>query len=82
MGRDVTVRGMTALGIVRARRANELISHSSDEAAMMAVMLEMLRDGVADPALPNNADLIAFARQYPKTARRAFETIKRLTTLE
>lgn len=79
LNKNVTVRGMSTLGIMRSGQVVNTIAPRDSEAAMMAAMLESLRDGMVEPELPNNGDLIAFVRHYPRTARRAFEEIQRMT---
>lgn len=79
LNKNVTVRGMSTLGIVRSGQVVNTIAPRNSEAAAMAAMLESLRDGMIEPELKTNSDLIAFVRHNPKTAKRAFEEIQRMT---
>lgn len=80
--RDVTVRGMSTLGVIHSGQVVATIAPRSSEAAMMAALLECLRDGMVEPELKTNGDLLAFVRQHPKTAKRAFDEIQRMTATD
>lgn len=82
LNQNITVRGMSTLGMIHAAAVLDTVAPRDPDAAAMAAMLEALRDGMVEPSLSSNGDLIQFVRQYPKTAVRAFETIQRLTGAE
>lgn len=82
MGQAITVRGLTALGMIKAEAVLDHLAPRNYEAAQMAAFLEALRDGVVIPKLTTNQEVIDFARNYKQTALRAFNAIQGLTVRE
>jgi len=73
--RYLTLRSLSAAGAVRLSRAQTL---RDAKARRMALMLETVRDGVADYEFPDNAALMDFAARYPDLTARLFLAIRQL----
>lgn len=74
--RDITVRSLSAAGVLRVHRASQL---PDKKARRMAMMLEVLRDGITNVPLQTDKALMDFASAYPDLTARLFVAINRLT---
>ena len=75
--RDITLCALSAAGILAVSRVQDL--RLPKDARNMALILEHLRDGVADPTIKTDKELMEFARRYPDLTARIFMMIRRLT---
>lgn len=78
----ITVRGLHFDEMQRVSDTLEKVGRKSEKAAQMAVMLETIRCGMTDPVCETVDDVMRFASANKRTAWRAFELIKELTTDE
>lgn len=77
MGRDITVRGLSAAGVFRLHSVKH--RNLPDGAEQIAVMGEHLRDGMVEPRLETVSEILAFIEKYPELAVRIFAAVRHLT---
>lgn len=77
LGKDVTYAALSGYGLLRVSQVNERFMPKN--AKRMALVLEHLRDGMIDPPMKGNTELMDFARRYPDLTARLFIAIRRLT---
>jgi len=77
LNKTVTYAALSGYGLLCVSSVNERFMPKN--AKRMALVLEHLRDGVLDPPIKSNAELMDFARRYPDLTARLFIAIRRLT---
>lgn len=73
----VSLHSLSVAGAVRLRAVQAGIKNEA--ARNMALILETLRDGLEEPALHSNKELMEFAQRYPDLTARIFMTINELS---
>lgn len=75
--RDIKVAALSAPGVLAVNNVQE--SRMPQNAKNMALVLEHMRDGLLEPPIRTNDELMEFARKYPDLTARIFLMIRRLT---